>query len=149
MAGMCSVITAFVVVCQTAPLALPQALQLLLLRLPPCARSNCICACTCSTSIHSEIDLRKATRIFRVAFGRLSAMGNQAVDRTTVIAVKPGIHHSLAVTRADAVRHVPWRQEGRREGRPYKTRSRRTKTALFVGKPRYRQSQPTESLATT
>ena len=48
-------------------------------------------------SIHSEIDLRKATRIFRVAFGgRLSAMGNQAVDRTTVIAVKPGIHHSLA-----------------------------------------------------
>jgi hypothetical protein len=36
-------------------------------------------------------------------------MGNQAVDRTTVIAVKPGIHHSLAVTRADAARHVPWR----------------------------------------
>ena len=31
----------------------------------------------------------------------------------------------------------------------YKTRSRRTKTALFVGKPRYRQSQPTEFLATT
>ena len=30
----------------------------------------------------------------------------------------------------------------------YKTRSRRTKTALFVGKPRYRQSQPTEFLAT-
>jgi hypothetical protein len=37
----------------------------LLLLLPPCAWSNC----ACSTSIHSEIDLRKATRIFRVAFG--------------------------------------------------------------------------------
>ena len=87
----------------------------LLLLLPPCAWSNC----ACSTSIHSEIDLRKATRIFRVAFGgRLSAMGNQAVDRTTVIAVKPGIHHSLAVTRADAARHVPWRQASSREGRP-------------------------------
>ena len=35
------------------------------------------------------------------------------------------------------------------EGQAYKTRSRRTKTALFVGKPRYRQSQPTEFLATT
>ena len=34
----------------------------------------------------SPRDLRKATRIFRVAFGgRLSAMGNQAVDRTTAI----------------------------------------------------------------
>ena len=30
----------------------------------------------------------------------------------------------------------------------YKTRSRRTKTALFVGKTRYRKSQPTEFLAT-
>eukprot|EP01046_Picozoa_sp_COSAG06_P030057 COSAG06_NODE_2834_length_6204_cov_12.577396_4_plen_168_part_00 len=55
---------------------------MLLLLLPPCAWSNC----ACSTSIHSEMDLRKATRIFRVAFGgRLSAMGNQAVDRTTAI----------------------------------------------------------------
>ena len=31
---------------------------------------------------------------------------------------------------------------------PYKTRSRRTKTALFVGKPRYRQSRPMKLLAT-
>ena len=30
----------------------------------------------------------------------------------------------------------------------YKTRSRRTKTALFVGKPRYRQSRPMKLLAT-
>jgi hypothetical protein len=50
------------------------------------SRSSWGSNCACSTSIHSEMDLRKATRIFRVAFGgRLSAMGNQAVDRTTAI----------------------------------------------------------------